>query len=337
MIGTWLELPVIPQILLLAAVYLITGTVMHLLSFHGPMGRWVRSFRGIVGPFFTSVTVIFALLAAFIANDVWRRDTEAAQIVRAEADALLSLYYLTPETAPDAAVVHNRIRAYTESIIRQEWPRMYAGDGAPETEAVLDALFQEILGRSAGDASNSAIERARIDIALKLRTIRANRLSLAADRTDELRWSILLILAVMAQFAIAAVHLERPRPQIAALAIFSGAVVIALGLVAVQERPFVPPLEIPPTALEEVLRVIPAKSGGLRVIPRAAAVRGTTPIASAVGNRARARSPAFAGAIISLGLLGQAAVPPLVLSGSPFTPPFATPTIAGRSSRSCST
>jgi hypothetical protein len=273
MIGTWLELPVIPQVLLLAAFYLITGTVMHLLSFHGPVGRWVGSFKGIVGPFFTSVTVIFALLAAFIANDVWRRDTEAAQVVRAEADALLSLYYLTPEAVPDAAMVHNRIRAYTESVIRQEWPRMYVGEGASETEAALGALFQEILGRSAGDAVSSAIERARIDIALKLRTIRANRLSLAADRTDELKWATLLIIAVMAQFAIAVVHLERPRPQIAALAIFSGAVVIALGLVAVQERPFVPPLEILPTALEEVLRVIPAKSGRLRFIPRAAAMR----------------------------------------------------------------
>jgi uncharacterized membrane protein len=259
MIGTWLELPVLPQILLLAAFFLLTGTVIHLLSFYGLAGRWFGSFKGIVSPFFASVTVIFALLAAFIANDVWHRNTEASQVVRAEADALLSLYYLTPETAPDAATVHNRIRAYTESVIRQEWPRMYVGEGAPETEAALDALLQEIFGRSARDTINPAIERARIDTALKLRTIHANRLSLAADRTDELKWATLLILGSIAQLAIAVVHLERPRPQIAALAIFSGAMVIALGLVAVQERPFVPPLEVPPTALEEVLQVIPAK------------------------------------------------------------------------------
>src|SRR4051794_40820631 len=130
-IGTWLELPAIAQVLLLGAFLLITGTVIHLLSFYGPAGRWVGRFKGIVGPFFTSVTVIFAFLAAFIASDVWRRNTEAAQVVRAEADALLSLYHLTPETAPDAAAVHNRIRAYTESVIRQEWSRMYAGEGAP--------------------------------------------------------------------------------------------------------------------------------------------------------------------------------------------------------------
>ncbi|HEX2151562.1 MAG TPA: hypothetical protein VHG31_06145, partial [Stellaceae bacterium] len=79
MIGHWLELPVALQFLLLVAFYLITGTVIHLLSFHGFAGRWFGSFKGIVGPFFTSVTVIFALLAAFITNDVWRRDASASR------------------------------------------------------------------------------------------------------------------------------------------------------------------------------------------------------------------------------------------------------------------
>jgi hypothetical protein len=258
-IGAWLELPVALLFLALTAFYLTTAAVIYLLSFHGFSGRWIGSFKGIVGPFFTSVTVIFALLAAFIANDVWRRDAEASQVVRAEADALLGLYYLTPDTAPDAATVHNLIRAYVELVIRREWPRMSNGEGTPEAEAALDALFREVLGRSAQGTGNSIVERARIDIALKLRTLHASRLSLAADRTDELKWAILLLLGVVAQLSIAVVHLDRPRPQIGALAIFSAAVVIALGLVALQERPFMPPLETPLTDLEGVLRVIPAK------------------------------------------------------------------------------
>src|SRR3954447_18093629 len=258
-IGTWLELPVELLFLLLTTFYLTTATLIHLLSSHGFAGRWIGSFKGIVGSFFTSVTVIFALLAAFIASDVWRRDMEASQVVRAEADALLGLYYLTPDTAPDTAAVHNLIRAYVELVIRREWPRMSNGEGTPEAEAALDALFREILGRSAQGTGNPVVERARIDVALKLRTLHATRLSLAADRTDELKWAILLILGVVAQLAIAVVHLEWPRPQIGALAIFSVAVVIALGLVALQERPFVPPLQVSSAPLEEILQAIPAK------------------------------------------------------------------------------
>jgi hypothetical protein len=63
----------------------------------------------------------------------------------------------------------------------------------------------------------------------------------------------------MVQLAVAAVHLEAPRPQIAALAIFSLAAVIGLGLVATQERPFSPPLEVSPAPVEDVVREIPAR------------------------------------------------------------------------------
>jgi len=55
------------------------------------------------------------------------------------------------------------------------------------------------------------------------------------------------------------VHLEVPRPQIAALTIFSTAAVIGLGLVAVQERPFARPLEVSPEPLADVVHEIPAR------------------------------------------------------------------------------
>src|SRR5437764_14099197 len=79
-----------------------------------------------------------------------------------------------------------------------------------------------------------AVQRARLDLALKLHTLRETRIELAADRTDEVRWATLLILGLMTQLAIASVHLETPRPQIAALTIFSITAIIGLGLVAIE-------------------------------------------------------------------------------------------------------
>jgi hypothetical protein len=258
-IGEWLELPVAPQFLLLAAFYLATAIIIHLLSFYGPTGRWCESFKGIVGPFFTSVTVIFSLLTGFVAGNIWRRGAEAAVAVRTEANALLNIYWLTPETTRDAATIRNLIRAYAESAIRQEWPLMHGAEGAPDTEALLGALLQQVLHRPDQGAITPSIDRARTDAALTLRTTRANRLSLSGDRTDELKWATILLLGVVAQLSIAVVHLEKRRPQIGALAIFSAAVVIALGLVALQERPFVQPIQVSTDPLDEVLRIVPAQ------------------------------------------------------------------------------
>jgi len=58
----------------------------------------------------------------------------------------------------------------------------------------------------------------------------------------------------MTQLAIGMVHLERPRAHIAAVAIFSLAAVITLGLIALQEYPFDGPLSVPPLPLEQLLK-----------------------------------------------------------------------------------
>ena len=84
------------------------------------------------------------------------------------------------------------------------------------------------------------------------------RIELAADRTDEVRWATLLILGLLTQLAIASVHLETPGPQIAALTIFSVTAVIGLGLVAIEERPFSPPLDVNPSPIGDVVREVPA-------------------------------------------------------------------------------
>jgi len=56
---------------------------------------------------------------------------------------------------------------------------------------------------------------------------------------------------------IAVVHLERPRPQAAALFIFTLAAVSLLGLLALHEAPYEPPVFIPPGPIVDVLRQVP--------------------------------------------------------------------------------
>jgi hypothetical protein len=60
----------------------------------------------------------------------------------------------------------------------------------------------------------------------------------------------------MTQITIGLVHLDRPRAQIAALTVFTCALVIALGMMAMQEWPFSGPLQIRPTPLEQFFSLI---------------------------------------------------------------------------------
>jgi hypothetical protein len=64
---------------------------------------------------------------------------------------------------------------------------------------------------------------------------------------------MVLILGALTQISIAVVHLQRRNAQIAALVVFSAAVVVALGLIALQERPFQGPFQVGPGPLRQLL------------------------------------------------------------------------------------
>src|SRR5206468_2737375 len=127
MIGAWIELPVWQLLLALAGLFAASGLTVHLLAFHSPASEWTRSFRGIVPPFSASVVLIFSFLLGFIAGEVSHRNTEALQVVRAEAEALFALAHLSRETDPAGTTVQGLIRAYAQSLVREEWPKMQEG------------------------------------------------------------------------------------------------------------------------------------------------------------------------------------------------------------------
>ena len=258
MIGFWLELPVWAMLLVLVAVYGATAAAIFWFCHHSPARHWVAHYRGIVVGFFGAVSVLFALLYGFVAGDVWHRNADATRLVRAEADSLFALSEISAAAGSDAASLNALILAYAQSVVGEEWPLMVEGESSPRVEGALGKLLGTILG---GDtqAVDPAVRRALVDTVLKLRALRSDRLALAGDTTDSLQWAALLILALLTQVAIASVQLEKPRPQAAALTIFTVAAVIAMGLVAVEERPFAPPAQVSTAPLDAVIKFIPAK------------------------------------------------------------------------------
>src|SRR6266702_3200965 len=167
-LGSWLELPVWQLLLALAGFYAIAGVAMHLLAYHGPVSEWARSVRGVVAPFFVSVILIFGLLLGFVAGEVWRRNSEAVHVVRSEGEALFAIAHLSPDTEPDGAKIQTLVRAYAQSLLRDEWPQMPEGKHAAASETAFVSLLTAILEAPVSGVSGSAVQRARIDIVMKV-------------------------------------------------------------------------------------------------------------------------------------------------------------------------
>lgn len=252
---TWLALPVYAIFASLFAFYLATAGFLVWASFRPPLGERVQSLRGVVAPFFSSVAVIFGLLVAFLSNDIWDRNKQAQRVVLIEADTLVALHSLSVASRSDSAALRASIRDYASAVVEDEWPRLRMQERSQRTDAALNALLRQVA--LSGTANDNGIQRTMLDMALRVRAAHEDRLAISNDRTAVTKWAAVLLLALITQVSIAVVQLERPRPQAAALIIFTLAAVSLLGMLAIHEAPYEPPVFVPPGPIVDVLRQVP--------------------------------------------------------------------------------
>ena len=257
MIDRWLSLPVPALVFTVAAFYGGSALLLIYLCFGRLTGAWVQSFRGVVAPFIGGIVVILGILIGFLANDVWDRNRRAASTVRREAASLLSLHDLVTASGLPDATINCAIRDYVIAVSEKEWPSMADGEASVQAEAAQDRLLRVVAQSESVPNGGAAFNRLLVDTAMNVRQARDDRLALSADYSESEKWASVLLFAVMGQISVAVVHLERARPHIAAMAIFTIGVIIVIGLIAAYEQPFNPPLSVSPEPLISVLKLIP--------------------------------------------------------------------------------
>ena len=253
---TWLDMPTWGIFGSLAIAFVFAAFCIHWLSFGKLNRERAIVFSGVVPPFAGTVAVLFALLTGFLANEVWDRNRQADRAIFAERDALLALHAISIATISDMDDIRSAVQHYAETLINDEWPLMMEQKSSPKTGEALRTLLTKASNPQVGIDAGAAAQGALLNIVLKLRGARYDRLALSGDQTDRTKWSAVLILALITQVAIGIVHLEKPKAQLASLAIFSAAVVITLGLVATRERPFDGPIRFSPAPIQEALQVM---------------------------------------------------------------------------------
>ena len=260
MISSWLVLPAVSMLSTLVLFFGAVAALLVLLSFGPGTGPVVRSFAGVAPPFVGTVAVILAVLLGFLANDIWDRERDAAAAVRAEADSLLSLTALAATFDLPREPLAGVVRNYAETVVTKEWPSMAEGDSAPAAEFALDRLLKTIARLDLSAAGNGDLRRLLLDAGLAVRAARNRRLDLSRNESEQVKWLMVLALAVTSQIAVAIVHLDRMRAQIAALMIWTSGLIPVLSLLALHDTPFASPFASPfaiaPDPITHILKEI---------------------------------------------------------------------------------
>ncbi|WP_430913325.1 DUF4239 domain-containing protein [Methylobacterium sp. sgz302541] len=261
LLGLWLDLPVWLIFATLAALFLgLVGLICLVSNLRPTRQALLGVSAGVVAPYFSSISVLLALLTGFVANDAWERQRSAARTVQTERANIVAVHDLSIATVSDMADIRGALIAYVDALIEDEWPRMMDGDSSPRAGLALSTLMRLVADPSHETASGAAAHAALLNAVVALRNARGERLALSDTQSDQSKWLNLLVLAGLTLVGLALVHMEKPRAQATTMLIFSLAVVVTLGVIALHERPFDGPMAISSAPLKAAKTSMAARS-----------------------------------------------------------------------------
>jgi hypothetical protein len=237
MIDLWLRSGFLGMVLVpFIVLYGIAGAT-DWLTHLSPLRPFFISCIGITGPFFASVAVLFSLFAAFLANDVQQRASQAQAAVGREADGIRTILRLSEALGSPGVTLKAAVVDYGRSVLDKEWPRMKEGEAVDDLQAFRN-LTLAVMAPELVAVAPPAAHQAIISGLVEIRQARRERFRLFAHESDPVNWLGMLILGVATQFAIAVVQLDRLRPQALALFVFTTAFAATAVLVGLADRPF---------------------------------------------------------------------------------------------------
>jgi hypothetical protein len=212
------------------------------------------AFRGFSAGMLSPLGVIFGLLVAFIAAQVWGDVEHARVAVDREASALRSAVLLAG-AFPGEIDSHLRdlVRHHVDDAVSQEWPRMAdqsatIRDVSPSLASALQ-LAIALEPKTPGQITAQKELIATLEGALEARR---QRIIFSRSSVNWVKWTCVFAQAFFLIVAIALVHSENRGASAAAIAIFTTGFAVSVLLIASHDCPFTGQISIKPDVLMQV-------------------------------------------------------------------------------------
>jgi len=219
------------------------------------VGERARAFKAISPGMLPPLGIIFGLLVAFIAAQVWGDLDRAHAAVNREASALRAIVLLAasfpgePETRL-RALVHRQI----EDAVTQEWPAMARRRATlTMTPAPLAEALQVSLALTPRGDGQVAAQREILAAVENAFDARRQRILVSQSTVNWVKWTALLVQAVCTLLAIAMVHSDNRASAALAMGLFATGVAVSVVLISSHDRPFSGDLSVGPDVLLQVL------------------------------------------------------------------------------------
>ena len=153
-----------------------------------------RTHNELAGFTIAVISVVYAVLLAFIAIATWEAFTEAGLIVDREADYAGSIYRDT-QGLPKAMGhnIRDDMREYVQTVIDKEWPEQQAGKTPEQGWTALRKVHTAIVTMHPANLGEAVIQAELLRTLNQLYRARASRLAAVTGHIPTVIWWIILM------------------------------------------------------------------------------------------------------------------------------------------------
>ena len=198
----------------------------------------IVAFAGAEPAIIGTVSLLFGLFAAFLANDIWTRNQIARQAVIDEGDAVRNLARLSEGNPEVAQQMRKALVDYTTVVVEKDWPLMADGKRSLEVLARVRTISNLIMSTQVAGQVGPVVQSKMLDAFVQMREKRQTRVMMAESRKLTIKWHALIVFGFLTQLAITITHLTRPRPMLLAHLVFGLALAACLAILLLNEFPF---------------------------------------------------------------------------------------------------
>jgi hypothetical protein len=196
-----------------------------------------------VGLTYAIVAVVYAVLIAFIVVGVWETFAKGDEIATAEANKLSNLMFDSAGLPPSLGLkVLGDINAYTEVVIKKEWPAQQAGDMGEkvfeEGWTVLGRLSTELAVFEPPTPGQNVMKAEMLRAVNDLVKARRSRILAAGEHLPEVVWQILLVAGAVAVFYTYLFGAHTFRIHMAITGLISATISLVFVLIIALDYPF---------------------------------------------------------------------------------------------------
>jgi hypothetical protein len=205
---------------------------------------------------FLQLGVIFAVLLAFVFNNVWSEYNVASQAIDSECASVHGIAILSDRlTSPARNAILNDLRVYLTTVLDREWPDMQQRNESRVASASFQALWQTVETVKTDPADNQ-VRGQMLNLLATAHQSRETRLFQMTQSVPGLIWTLLIAFAAALIGCMLVFAAEASLSKAVLVGVFTSSLTLALLTVRMLDFPFESALQLSSHDFNETLEKV---------------------------------------------------------------------------------